>query len=166
MLHSILEPTKEAIFYLRVGIEKCNKDQMKTRLTFRYFRGAMTMFPCLETPFSASKSSKQSSLSVLVDLLLIDFLLCILAARVCSWLFSSLSILFLVFSAFFRDLSSILWASSLLVIRACCIFLSTCYFLATRCPFLPLRRDYIECLLRKWCIRFWYKKHLSLPWRS
>lgn len=115
------------------------------------------------TPFLRKRSSHWSSLSVLVDRLLIDFLLWMRAFKVFYWTSIYLLIRVLLFSAFFTERSIILWASYLEPIMACCLFLSTLSLFTIKWLLFPFIRESIEFLLKKWCILFWYRWHLELP---
>ena len=126
---------------------------MNTLLTLRSFMPPISKFTLIFSFTTFSPSSK-SSLSVLVDLLLIDLRRYILSSRVFSWLLIRLSTIFLLLSARFSDFSMILAISCLVLTIAWSRFLSTISFLRDSCPSLPLSMDSTQGLERKDWILF------------
>lgn len=141
--------------YKQKEVWRGQDDQMKTLFFDCCFKLSKTKFPFRGTPFLRKRSSQRSSLSVLVDRLLIDFLLSIREFNVFCWTSIYLLIRILLFSAFFKERSIILFASSFEPSIACCLFLSTLSFCTIRWLLCPFISDSIDSLLKKWCIRFW-----------
>lgn len=115
-------------------------NHIKTLFTLRFFmpfRRKLTFIVCCLSANLLLVPSSKSSLSVLVDLLLIDLRLSILASSCSCWPLIYLAIIFWLLSALLLDLSIIFAISSLVFIIACCLFLSTISFFMIKAPSFP-----------------------------